>query len=116
MEMLVIADEIIDRTRRFMRGIPVNSETLALDAIARTRPGSGFLADDHTLDHFREFQWAPSVTDRKRYDLWQASGSKDMFRRANERSQEILATHQVPPLPDRAEVVIGEILERRHSD
>jgi trimethylamine--corrinoid protein Co-methyltransferase len=116
LEMLVIADETIDRMVRFMRGVPVNRETLALDAIARTRPGSGFLADEHTFKHFREVQWAPGVSDRKRYDLWQKAGSKDMFQRANERVREILATHAVPSLPDQVESVITEILDARRAN
>lgn len=113
MEMLVIADEIISMARRFMRGVPVNENTLALDAIARARPGSGFLADEHTFENFRNSQWSPRVIDRKRYDLWQAAGSKDMFTRANERAREILAKHQVPTLPEGAEALIAEILEAR---
>jgi trimethylamine--corrinoid protein Co-methyltransferase len=116
MEMLVIADEVISMARRFMRGVPVNRDTLAVDVIARARPGSGFLADNHTLENFREFQWAPGVIDRKRYDLWQKDGSKDMFMRANERARKILSTHETPPLPAEAENVIAEILrERRQS-
>lgn len=115
MGMLVMADEIIDMIRRFMRGVPVNRETLALEAIARARPGSGFLADDHTLKNFREFQWSPRVIDRKRYDLWEQAGSKDLFQRANERAREILSKHEVPPLPVEAEQVITEILEAREA-
>jgi trimethylamine--corrinoid protein Co-methyltransferase len=113
MEMLIIADEIISMTRRFMRGVPVNKDTLALDVIARTRPGSGFLADDHTLDNFREFQWAPQVIDRKRYDIWEKVGSQDMYHRANELAKKILSTHKTPPLPTEAEDVIAEILQER---
>jgi trimethylamine--corrinoid protein Co-methyltransferase len=113
MGMLVIADEIIDMTRRFMCGVPVNESTLAMDAIARVRPGSGFLADKHTLKNFREHQWAPRVIDRKRYDLWERSGSKDMFERANERARDLLSKHEVPALPADAENVISEIMEKR---
>jgi trimethylamine--corrinoid protein Co-methyltransferase len=113
MEMLVMADEIIDMTRRFMRGVPVNKDTLALDAIARARPGSGFLADDHTLEHFREYQWSPRVIDRKRYDLWQQAGSTDMFERANKRAKELLTSHEVSPLPSEAEMVIKDVLKTR---
>ncbi len=113
MGMLVIADEIIDMVGRFMRGVPVNRETLALEVIGRARPGSGFLADDHTLENFRWFQWAPSVIDRKRYDLWEKAGSKDMFQRANERARDILSRHAVPPLTAEAEAVIAGVLEER---
>jgi trimethylamine--corrinoid protein Co-methyltransferase len=113
MEMLVLADEIIDMVGRFMRGIPVNRDTLALEAVGRVNPGSGFLADDHTLDHFREFQWAPKVFDRKRFDLWDNAGKKDAFQRANERARQILSRHEVPPLHPESEAVIADILEER---
>jgi trimethylamine--corrinoid protein Co-methyltransferase len=113
MEMLVIADEIISMTRRFMEGISVNEETLALEAIERVRPGSGFLSDESTLKHFRRDQWCPRLIDRKRYDLWKTDGSKDMFQRANERARKLLSSHQTPALDEEAESVIREILARR---
>ncbi len=113
MEMLVIADEIISMTRRFMKGVPINAETLALEAIGRTRPGSGFLADESTFQHFREHQWSPRLIDRRRYDLWQSGGSKDLSQRANERARKILASHSTPALPDAAVLAIQEILSRR---
>ncbi len=53
------------------------------------------------------------MTDRKNYDSWKAAGSKDMYTRANERAQEILAEHKVPPLSEAAEAVIAEILAER---
>jgi trimethylamine--corrinoid protein Co-methyltransferase len=116
MELLVIADEIIRMTHSMMGGMPVNKETLALDAIARAEPGAGFLADDHTLENFRTAQWAPRVIDRNQYDVWQAAGSKDMFTRANEHARQILAEHEAPPLPEEAEKVIAEVLAERSAE
>lgn len=115
MEMLVIADEIIRMTRFLMGGMPVDRESLALDAIARIEPGAGFLADDHTLDNYKTAQWAPDMIDRKQYDIWKQAGSKDMFTRANERARQILAEHQTPALPDEAERVIADVFEARAS-
>jgi len=113
MEMLVIADEIISMTRRFMSGVPVNKDTLALEAIARTRPGSGFLADESTLRNFRTSQWTPRVIDRKRYDIWETAGKKDMLERANQRAREILSKHRMPPLSEEVEEGIKEVLSKR---
>jgi trimethylamine--corrinoid protein Co-methyltransferase len=113
MEALVIADEVIRQTRYLAAGLDVNPTTLALDAIARVRPGAGFLADDHTLDNFRTSQWVPKVIDRSRYDTWKADGAKDMRDRANKRARHLLAEHQVPPLPEQAEEVIAEVLKER---
>lgn len=115
MESLVIADEIIRQTRYLVGGIDVNPTTLALDAIARVKPGAGFLADNHTLDNWKWAQWRPGMIDRNRYDRWVKLGSKDMFTRANERARAILSTHQPPPLPPEAERVIAEVLAERAS-
>jgi trimethylamine--corrinoid protein Co-methyltransferase len=113
MEMLVIADEIIRMSRYYMRGVTVDENTLALDAIARAEPGGGFLADEHTMEHFRTAQWMPELIDRHQFDVWESSGSKDMRTRATERAQEILAEYDVPDLPEEAEAVIKEVLEER---
>ncbi|MFO7625124.1 MAG: trimethylamine methyltransferase family protein [Anaerolineales bacterium] len=113
MELLVIANEIIRMLRFFMGGVQVDQNTLALDAIDRVNPGAGFLADDHTMQNFRTGQWAPDLIDRKRFDVWEKAGSKDMFTRANERARKILAEHQTPPLSAETEAVFAEILEKR---
>ena len=113
MEMLVIADEIIRDVRFIMGGVELSERTLAREAIHRAKPGGGFLADDHTLDHWKWAQWRPALIDRMRYDRWVKKGSKDMATRANERAREIIAEHQVPPLPEEAEAAITEVLAKR---
>jgi len=52
MEMLVIADEIISIIRQFGSGVPINKETLGLEALALVHPGCGFLSDESTLKDF----------------------------------------------------------------
>jgi trimethylamine--corrinoid protein Co-methyltransferase len=115
MEMVVIADEIIRMTRFFAGGLDINPNTLALEATKRVKPGGGYIADKHTLENFRTAQWMPKMIDRSYYDSWVEDGSKDMTARANQRAKEILAEHQVPPLPDQAEKVIQEILRERKA-
>lgn len=115
METLVIADEIIQEARYLTNGLDINPKTLALDAIARVKPGAGFLADPHTRKNFRTSQWIPEIIDRTRYESWKDGGSKDMFRRANERAREILTKHQVPPLSEDTEAVIRQVLAGRSA-
>lgn len=113
MEMMVIADEIIRMTRYLMGGLPVNPETLALEAIARAEPGGGFLADDHTLKHFRTAQWQPRMIDRQQYDVWEAAGAKDMGARANQQARALLAEHKVAALSAEVEAIIADVLAER---
>jgi len=115
MEMLVVADEIIREVRYVMGGVEVSQRTLAREAIHRARPGGGFLADDHTLDNWKWAQWRPALIDRLRYDNWVEKGCQDMTTRANERARQILAEHEVPPLPEATEEVIAEVLREREA-
>ncbi|MCA9921894.1 MAG: trimethylamine methyltransferase family protein, partial [Anaerolineales bacterium] len=99
-EMLVMGDEVVGMTKRFMRGIEVNAETLARDVIAQVGPGGHYLQEDHTYDHFRTELWRPTLLTRRSHDDWEAMGAKDMEQRVQEKAQAIDADHQVKPLPD----------------
>jgi trimethylamine--corrinoid protein Co-methyltransferase len=116
MEMLVMGDEIIRMARFVIDGMEVTEETLALDAIARANPGSGFLTDDHTLSHWRTAQWAPSLLDRRQHEDWQSDGSKDLYARLNARARELLAEHQVSELSNDVEDVISDVLAKRKGE
>jgi trimethylamine--corrinoid protein Co-methyltransferase len=100
LEMVTIADELIAMARHFTQGIPVNRETLALDALDRVKAAGGrgiFLTDDHTFDHFQKALFLPDLLDRSRYDTWAAEGSRDLCQRSNAKARELLATHQPEP-------------------
>ena len=100
LEMLVITNEIVGMIKRFMRGIPVNEETLAVEVIGQVGPGGHFLGEDHTLKHFRNEHWHPAIMDRQNYFAWEKSGSKTMGERVKEKLREILSHHQPKPLAD----------------
>ena len=97
LEMVVMVDELIAMSRHFAEGIPVNRETLAVEAIervARGLPGSMFLTDEHTFDHFRSALFMPRLLDRSRYDHWEQAGKTDLFQRCKREAQRLLAEHR----------------------
>lgn len=110
-DLLVMCDEIIGQVRRMMEGIRVDSEYLAVEAIKRVGAGGHYLGDEHTFDHFRE-NWQPGITDRRTYEAWVDDGKTSMGERAKTKIKDILENHQPPPLPDDANVLINEIIEK----
>jgi trimethylamine--corrinoid protein Co-methyltransferase len=90
-EMLVIDDEIIGSIRRFVRGIEVNDETLALDLIREVGHRADFLSTEHTLAHFEREIRHSRFPVRCRRPTWEREGSRDAAARAAERVREILA-------------------------
>ncbi len=100
LEQLVIDDEIASMARRVCRGLDVTDETLALDVIERVGPGGEFLSDPHTAQHFRSELWFPTIFGRRRWEEWAAAGGPSKLQAAQERSAELLATHEPKPLPE----------------
>ena len=114
LEMVTMNNELIGMCRFFTQGIPVNEETLALEAIERVAsggPGSMFLTDDHTFEHFMQAQFIPKLLDRSRYDTWEAEGSQDLYKRCNAEAKRILAEHQVEPKPEEVLKKIDKIVK-----
>jgi trimethylamine--corrinoid protein Co-methyltransferase len=112
MEMTVMGDELIGMVRRFMRGVEVNEETMALDVIDQVGPGGHFLAEDHTRRHHRQNNWLPVVIDRQNYEMWAAAGSLSYGQRANARARKILESHQPQPLSEELQRAVRAIVER----
>ncbi len=98
LEQLVMCDEIISMARHIARGIRVDEETLAVDAIAEAAESGNFLALPHTVRNFREQFWFPRVMDRHRYGEWVAAGRKTMGDRVRERLRALLDEHRAQPL------------------
>ncbi len=115
LEMVTMANELVAMSRFFLDGIPVNEETLALDAIERVakETGSMFLTDDHTFEHFMQAQFLPKLLDRSRYDSWEEAGAMDLYKRCNIEAKRILSEHQVEPKPDEVLKGIDQILHGR---
>ena len=116
LEMITMADELVAMSRFFTRGIPVSEQTLALDVIERVTsggPGSIFLMDDHTFEHFMQAQFLPKLLDRSRYDSWVEAGAMDLYKRCNIEAKRILSEHQVEPKTDEVLGGIDRILYGR---
>jgi len=116
LEMITMADELVAMSRFFARGIPVNTQTLALDAIERVGtggPGSIFLTDDHTFENFMEAQFLPGLLDRSRYDSWKEAGATDLYERCNREARRILEEHQPQAKANDVLDAIARVLRER---
>ena len=110
LESLVMNDEIIGMTRRILRGVEVNDDTIMLDLIDKIGPGGEFLSTMETARRCRTEIWTPRFLDRQAWALWLEGGSPTMTDRIKEYLQKILATHKPPPLPEGAGEQIEAIL------
>ncbi|UCE16952.1 MAG: trimethylamine methyltransferase family protein [Candidatus Bathyarchaeota archaeon] len=115
-EELVMDDEICKAVLKAVQGIEVNDETLAVDVIDKVGPGGHFLAEKHTLNHFKESLLFSELTDRHSYDTWKKTGGKSMVKRAREKAEEILKEHWPKPLDKDVQKEISEIIKRAEKE
>ena len=98
---LALDDELMNYVKRITRGFAVDEDHLATGVIHTVGPAGNFLAEEHTVRHFREELWLPSPAwTRQAYDVWHADGDTSIADRLRRHVEDVLAKHQPEPLSD----------------
>jgi trimethylamine--corrinoid protein Co-methyltransferase len=111
-EMLLICDEMVHMIKRFLAGIQVSDETLALDVIQELGPSGNYLTHDHTAQWFRKELFFPVLFRRQSIDTWVESGARPVVDLAHERVEALLAKGAPTLLPAGADQELERILSR----
>ncbi len=112
LEWLVADDELMSYVKRVARGLEVDQDRLGVDVIHAVGPRGKFLAEEHTVRHFRREIWAPGpVWTRDSWATWESKGRRTMADRLKDRVHEILAAHQTAPLDEGLSRELEHIVE-----
>jgi len=101
LEQLVMGNEIVGMTKRFVEGITVTKETLARQILEDVGPGGHFITQKHTLDHFKQELSVSKLLNRQTIDAWKNAGQPTMDQRVKEEIRSIMETHRPDPLSDK---------------
>ncbi len=108
----VLDEDIAGIVGRFLEGIEVSDETLAVDIIEEVGPIPGVYLDKaHTRKWWKKEFFLPDVADRMSYPEWIKKGKKTAVENAKKRVEEILATYEPLPLSKEQNKEIDEILK-----
>ncbi len=109
---LACDDEVMSYVKRIARGFTVDDEHLAADVVRAVGPAGNFLAEEHTVRHFREELWLPGpMWTRQPYDLWRTDGGAPFADRLYRHVDGILAAHQLEPLDESLVREIDQIVK-----
>jgi trimethylamine--corrinoid protein Co-methyltransferase len=106
LEQLVMGNEIVGMTKRFVQGITVNRETIAKEVIESVGPGNHFITHKHTLNNFKKELWKSRLLNRQNIESWYDAGKPTMEERVKEDVKNIIETHKSEPLSDK---IISEL-------
>jgi trimethylamine---corrinoid protein Co-methyltransferase len=110
LDILVLQNEVIGYVESALRNFEISDETLGLDVTSEVGPGGTFIDAAHTAAHFRKELWFPRMLDRDYYQAWKDAGAVATEERCRQRKEEILSTHQVPPVPPELDRELERIL------
>src|SRR2546428_2440152 len=78
------------------RGIPVDEEGLAMDALREVGPGGHFLGAEHTLRNYRTGFYRPLISSTDNYSRWQRRGGLTVDQVAAQKWKQMLADYEDP--------------------
>ena len=103
----MVDDEIARLCKRLRDGIDTSDEKNFYEDIKEVKPGGHFLMQSNTLKACRSQEFLmPLLSDRNAFENWVNLGRPDLYKKAQEKVEKILATPQKHPLPDD---VIGKL-------
>ena len=100
----------------WMRGLPVDDDTLALDAFREVGPGKHFFGAAHTLSHYETAFWESAVADNNSYEQWRDEGMKDARDRAGQRCMRLIAEYEEPKLDPAVGEELADFVRRRKAE
>ncbi len=110
---IVCDSEIAASIRRVKSSFTVDEESLAVEVISTAMHGShNFLGQKHTMRYLRAGEvLLTSLAERGSWDSWLANQRIGMAERAQAHADQLLKTHEVPPLSEDQERQLDKILD-----
>lgn len=86
----VIDDEIISYVKRYLRGVTITDDTLAVELSREVGISGSFLGEYHTMERFQDELFLPNILCRQVRDNWRAHGSRTLTEVAEEKARELM--------------------------
>jgi len=99
----------------FARGIELDENQQAMDAIREVGPGGHYLGCDHTQRNFRTAFYRSQVADNNSYEQWSSDGALDQAQKANKIWKDMLAGYQPPSIDPSVDEAVLDFIKRRKA-
>jgi trimethylamine--corrinoid protein Co-methyltransferase len=103
---IVLHNDAAGMVKREMQGARFDAASCLVDDIRAVGPGGHYMGRRSTREQARDV-WLPSIMRRGTYE---ASRGRTLIQDALDRARELLATHEVQPLPDDVDRHIDEVI------
>jgi trimethylamine--corrinoid protein Co-methyltransferase len=116
-EKFVLDADQLGALHHIAKGISMDDNGQAMDALREVGPGGHFLGCEHTQANFKTAFWRSDVLDYKPFETWEEEGARDSATLAAARVRKQLGDYQAPPLdPGIAEALEAFVAQRKASE
>jgi trimethylamine--corrinoid protein Co-methyltransferase len=98
------------------KGLPVDAEGQAMDALREVGPGGHFLGSEHTLRNYRTGFYRPWISSTDNFDRWNRQGALSVDKVATEKWKQLLAEYPDPGIDPGVDEALKEFMTRRKKE
>ena len=114
-EKFVLDADQLGSLHHLARGVAVDENAQAMDAIREVGPGGHYLGCAHTQANFKQAFWRSEVLDYKPFETWEDEGGRDSAQLAAVRVEKQLRDYQAPALDPGVAEALREFVDRRKA-
>ncbi|CUI00731.1 trimethylamine methyltransferase family protein [Leisingera aquaemixtae] len=97
------------------KGISVDENGQAMEAIREVGPGGHYLGCAHTQANFKSAFWKSDLLDYKPFEQWEEEGSRDTYALATSRVEKLLATYEQPAMDPAIKQALEEYVAEKKA-
>ncbi|TKZ21263.1 trimethylamine methyltransferase [Shimia litoralis] len=98
------------------KGVPIDGDNLAMDAIREVGPGGHYLGCAHTQANFKSAFWKSDLLDYKPFETWEEEGARDTRTLAANRVTKLLDTYEQPAMdPSIKEALDAYVAQKKEN-
>ncbi|MFY0621436.1 MAG: trimethylamine methyltransferase family protein [Pelagimonas sp.] len=114
-EKFVMDADQLGTLHHLARGVSVDENAQAMDAIREVGPGGHFLGCAHTQANFKDAFWKSELLDYKPFETWAEEGSRDTMALATARVKFLLDNYQQPQLDPEIDAKLKAFVAERKA-
>ncbi len=114
-EKFILDEQLLGMFHKFLQGLDLSENGLALDSLAEVAPGGHHLGTAHTLLNFRTAFHRSDLFDYNSFEQWYEEGAQTADERANAVYKRRLRDYEPPALDSAVDEGLRDYVTRRKS-
>ncbi len=115
-EKFILDEQLLGMFHKFLQGLDVSANGLALESLATVPPGGHHLGTPHTIANFRTAFHRSDLFDYNSFEQWYEEGAQTADERANTRYKAWLGDYEAPMLDPALDEALQAFMNRRKAD